>query len=213
ARANLAYTQLFVSVSLRTMWEAEAVKRSGLRERKKRATREALQAAALRLALERGPERVHVEDIADAVGVSPRTYHNYFSSREQAIVAALTAERESRVAAAVAARDAGAGLADAVIDAVVEQYTDPREEAREVLLMITNSPALRASYLDAVTAMEAPLAEAILERRPGLDRLTARVLSAGVGAATRVAVRDWLAPVTGSPGGLVVSSGALPELI
>src|ERR671930_1848669 len=102
-------------------WDAEPVtiRRSGLRERKKQATREALRVAALRLALERGPENVRVDDIAEAAGVSPRTYNNYFSSREQAIVAAVTAERESRIAAAVAARPADVSRADAVIDAVV----------------------------------------------------------------------------------------------
>ena len=65
----------------------------GMRERKKLATRQALSAAALRLAREHGPQNVRVDDIAEAAGVSPRTYNNYFSSREQAIVVALAAER------------------------------------------------------------------------------------------------------------------------
>jgi AcrR family transcriptional regulator len=63
----------------------------GMRERKKLATREALSAAALRLALEHGPQNVRVDDIAEAAGVSPRTYNNYFSSREEAIMVALAA--------------------------------------------------------------------------------------------------------------------------
>ena len=46
----------------------------------------------LRLARKHGPQNVRVDDIADAAGVSPRTYNNYFSSREQAIVVALAAE-------------------------------------------------------------------------------------------------------------------------
>lgn len=190
-------------------------RRSGLRERKKQATREALRAAALRMALERGPENVRVDDIAEAAGVSPRTYNNYFSSREQAIVAAVTAERESRVAAAVAARPADVGLADAVIDAVVGQYTDPGDDARDVLLMITTTPALRASYVDAVTMIEGPLAEAIAERCPGMDRLTAQVLSASVGAAAKVALRASLQPTTTPPlvTGFVVPSGSLPDLM
>ena len=99
--------------------------RPGLRERKKQATRKALREAALRLALECGPQNVRVDDIAEAAGVSPRTYNNYFSSREQAIAAALTAEREARVAAAVAARPATVRLADAVTEAIVDQYTGP----------------------------------------------------------------------------------------
>ena len=73
----------------------------GLRERKKAATREALSTAALRLALEHGPQNVRVDDIAEAAGVSPRTYNNYFSSREAAIVAAVAAERALRVSTAL----------------------------------------------------------------------------------------------------------------
>src|SRR5258708_36515961 len=71
----------------------------GLRARKKLATREALSRAALRLALERGLENVRVEDIAAAAGGSPRTYNNYFSSREEAICA-LRSRRAGRIAAA-----------------------------------------------------------------------------------------------------------------
>jgi AcrR family transcriptional regulator len=72
-----------------------------MRERKKRATREALSAAAPRLARERGPENVRVDDIADAAGVSPRAYNNDLSSREHAIMAALTAEPGLRIGAAL----------------------------------------------------------------------------------------------------------------
>jgi AcrR family transcriptional regulator len=188
---------------------------TGLRERKKQATREALRTAALRLALERGPDNVRVDDIAEAAGVSPRTYNNYFSSREQAIVAAVTADRAARVAAAVLTRRATVGLGRAVIDAVVGLYTDSADHPREVLLMITSSPALRACYLDETATVEGPLADAITQRCPGVDRLTADVLSASVGAATRVALRQWLrsTPVPASMKGFVVPAGSLPDLL
>src|SRR5207247_4530384 len=97
----------------------------------------ALRDAALRLALECGPDNVRVDDIAEAAGVSPRTYNNYFSSREQAIVAAVTAEREARGAEAVAARPASVRLAAAVVAASVEQYTDPDSHDPRALLLIT----------------------------------------------------------------------------
>jgi AcrR family transcriptional regulator len=186
-----------------------------LRERKKQATRKALRDAALRLALERGPDNVRVDDIADAAGVSPRTYNNYFSSREQAIVAAVTAEREARVAAAVAARPATVRLADAVVEAIVEQYTDPGTHDRDVLLLITTRPALRDAFLDTAGGIEHPLTAVIAERIGDTDQHTARVLSASVAAAVRIALQRWVQPAAGSraASGLVVPSGSLPELL
>ncbi len=189
-------------------------RRAGLREQKKQATREALRAAALRLALERGPDHVRVDDIAEAAGVSPRTYNNYYSSREQAIVAAVTAEREARVAAAVAARPAGVRLADAVIEAIVDQYTDPGEHGCEALLLITSRPMLHDAFVDTVTAIEHPLAE-VMANRLDDDEHTARILAASIAAAVRVALQRWLQPppTSSATGGLVIPSGSLPDLI
>jgi AcrR family transcriptional regulator len=179
----------------------------GLRERKKQATREALREAALRLAVERGPDQVRVEDIAEAAGVSPRTYNNYFASREQAIVAAVTAGREARVAAAVADRPAGTRLAEAVTEAVVEQYTNTGERELEALLLITTRTALRDAFLDTAAGIERPLAAEIGERLG--DACTARVLAASVAAAVRIALEEWLRPVGSA--GLVVPSGSLSD--
>ncbi|MEV0065497.1 TetR/AcrR family transcriptional regulator [Amycolatopsis sp. NPDC050768] len=179
---------------------------TGLRERKKQATRTALSSAALRLARERGPENVRVDDIAEAAGVSPRTYNNYFASREDAIVFAVTSDRETRVAAAV--RASSGSLADAVVEAVVTQYTEPGEDAREALLLITTSPALRTAYARSAGALELPLTSVLAERVP--DGPTARVLAAAVAAAVRIALEQWAQPVTS---GFVVVSGSLPDLL
>ncbi|MEV0615345.1 TetR/AcrR family transcriptional regulator [Nonomuraea sp. NPDC050404] len=187
-------------------------RRTGLREQKKRATREALRAAALRLALERGPDNVRVDDIAEAAGVSPRTYNNYFSSREQAIVAAVTGEREARVAATMADRPAHAGLADTVIEAIVDQYTAPDQSGQEALLLITTRPALRNAFIDTTTAIENPLTDAIAERLGDDEPHTARVLAASVATAVRLALEQWL-QTTASSSGLVVPSGSLPDLL
>lgn len=193
--------------------EAVSMHESGLRERKKTATRVALREAALRLALERGPENVRVADIADAAGVSPRTYNNYYSSREQAIVAAVTAEREQRIIAAVLSQPESTSLSDAVTNAIVEQYTDPGEHGSEVMLMVTSSPALRSSYADSIAPDGRPLAEALIQRITGMDPLTAQVLAVSIGAAARVAIEDWLtsASTPALSTGFVVPTGSLPE--
>ncbi|MEW2350061.1 TetR/AcrR family transcriptional regulator [Streptomyces sp. NPDC006684] len=189
----------------------------GLRERKKQATREALREAALRLAVERGPDQVRVEDIAEAAGVSPRTYNNYFTSREQAIVSAVTADREARIAAAVTARPAGARLADAVTEAVAEQYAQTGEGAERALLLVTTRPALREAFLDTTTAIEPPLTTVLAARLGDSGAPTARVLSASVAAAVRIALEGWLAPPENAEadesvaGRLVVPSGSLPD--
>lgn len=57
----------------------------GLREQKRIATRRALQVALLQLALERGFDNVTVEEVAQHAQVSPRTFFNYFASKEEAV--------------------------------------------------------------------------------------------------------------------------------
>ena len=59
----------------------------GLREAKKEQTRSALSDAALHLVSRHGYEATTVDAIARAAGVSVRTFHNYFSSKEEALVA------------------------------------------------------------------------------------------------------------------------------
>lgn len=58
----------------------------GLRARKRRATENAIETAAVELALELGHEKVTVEAICDRADVSRSTFFNYFPSRDAAIV-------------------------------------------------------------------------------------------------------------------------------
>lgn len=58
----------------------------GLRERKKRITRLAIEQAATTLVLELGYDEVSVEMICEKAGVSPRTFFNYAGSKEGAVL-------------------------------------------------------------------------------------------------------------------------------
>ncbi|MEV0616512.1 TetR/AcrR family transcriptional regulator [Nonomuraea sp. NPDC050404] len=170
-----------------------------LRARNKQATRQAIGHAALQLAIEQGPNGlalVRVHDIAMAAGVSPRTYNNYFASREEAICS-FQADQSRRVGLALRSRPVEESLEQAVIAAVIELYTDP-EPDKAGLSMIMSTPELEGEALKAFSVAEGPLAEAIADRTgiaPGSGLFPA-VTAAAVAGAIRVAGRHWLKPGT-----------------
>jgi AcrR family transcriptional regulator len=164
----------------------------GLRERKKRATREALSTAALRLALEHGLDNLRVEDIAAAAGVSPRTYNNYFSSREEAICA-LRFERSRHMGDALRDRPPREPLDRAIVAAMLEinSTTEPDEKAMRLIMC---SAALRAEFMKNIAQIERPLVVAIAERT-GTDPdgdLFPRLMASTVFGAMRTATEHWL---------------------
>jgi AcrR family transcriptional regulator len=177
---------------------------AGLRERKKRATREALRLAALRLAVEKGWEQVRVEDIAAEAGVSPRTFNNYFASKDDAFLATAY-DRGARMRAALAARPAGEPLWPAVIEAVVHGFPAEAGDLRQAR-RITPTPALAAGQLKAAIVIEQGLAEGIA-RRMGADverDLYPRLVAAAVIGAARVTIEHWLRTESDLPFPLVL---------
>ena len=58
----------------------------GLRERKRLATRRAIQLAAIRLVAENGLDRLTVDEIGRVADISPRTFFNYFPTKEAALI-------------------------------------------------------------------------------------------------------------------------------
>lgn len=70
----------------------------GLRERKKRNTREAILAAAQELFLEKGYKAASVEMIAEASGVAVGTIYNYFASKAEIMVELNAGETERAIA-------------------------------------------------------------------------------------------------------------------
>lgn len=63
-----------------------------LRERKRTDTYQAIHDAAAELVLARGLHHVTVEQIAEHAGVSPRTFFNYFPTKEDAVIGVRTPE-------------------------------------------------------------------------------------------------------------------------
>ncbi|MBQ1009485.1 TetR family transcriptional regulator [Micromonospora sp. M51] len=176
---------------------------TGLRERKKAETRAALGWAAIHLTAERGYDNVRVEDIAEAVGVSPRTFNNYFSSKAEAI-ASRHLDRSLRTAAALRERPADEPLWVALTQAALEQFTrGPEVEAMPspdhaqwvagVRTMLAE-PALQGERLRATAVAEAELAAAVAERT-ATDLATdmyPRLVAAAASAAVAVGMQHYL---------------------
>jgi AcrR family transcriptional regulator len=171
---------------------------TGLRERKKLATRQALSSAALRLAVERGLGNVTIEDITTEADVALRTFRNYFASKYEA-VAAIGADRARRIGMSLVERPAGEPLWEALTHAVLQHYegTDQAfsRETMAALGQVLQTPAMRGEYLKVNFEMQNALAAAIAERI-GTDReadMFPQVLAGAVTAASQVAIRRWYA--------------------
>jgi len=175
-------------------WHAGGVA-DGLRERKKERTRALLQRAALRLAVERGAEQVTVADIAAAADVSPRTYFNYFSSREQAFVAD-DLERGRHFVALVTAAPEDDAVWPVLRAAALEAFgasAQPREEELLKQQLLRSSPEVLAHVLSTFDPLERQLVHE-LRRRVGTGaRALPHLLANAVIAALRAAVEVWLA--------------------
>ena len=95
---------MFVTMEVATAQE-------GLRASKKRRTREAIAAAAMRLFTERGFDAVTVAEIAAAADVSEKTVFNYFPAKED-LVFERGQERRAALVDAVRNRPPGASIVE-----------------------------------------------------------------------------------------------------
>ncbi|MFD5725761.1 MULTISPECIES: acyl-CoA-like ligand-binding transcription factor [unclassified Streptomyces] len=169
----------------------------GLRERKKRATRDALAGAALRMAADRGFEHVTVEAVTEAVGVSVRTFFNYFPCLEDAITRPAQENAERTRRAVLNAPEHLTAL-DALSKAIAQELASIEEDHERwelQLEVLKKSPALLPNFLAARGADETAMVAVVAERLgqdPETD-LYPRLLAHVAVAAVRAAVEVWVA--------------------
>jgi AcrR family transcriptional regulator len=167
----------------------------GLRERKKIAARRALQRAALELVAERSLEQVTVDDIAVAAGMSARTFFNYFSSKEDALVAP-DEQGLADLAAQLIARPADEAPLEALRTVLVEGMRAQAEDLdllRLQMSVVEPNPALLPRLVGSFAAVERILAQAVAQRTgTDVDRDAYPMLLAAVAtAAVRTALHLW----------------------
>ena len=137
------------------------------RERKKRETRAAMEAAALRLFAERGYEQTTVEDIAEAADVAVRTFFRYFSSKQDVLFGDVAHNIVGRLRTALADRPAGESPVTAVRTAMDSVELGNPEEQRQILdrmRLLHKLPELLPTYEMVFHDLHAVLAEFVAER-------------------------------------------------
>jgi len=166
---------------------------TGLRERKKVDTRRALSDATLSLAFERGLDNVTREAIADAAGVSLRTFNNYFGNKYEAL-AYRQVQRMERSLEVFRERPVDEPLWSAIAESVIEPLAAegvaevaPTRKQLAVVRAVVHAPELRVAMF---RSLFADWVEAIAERtgtdpeRDMYPRMAAGVMGAVGEAAT-----------------------------
>ncbi|MGI5490836.1 TetR/AcrR family transcriptional regulator [Microtetraspora malaysiensis] len=134
---------------------------AGLREDKKRRTRQAIADAAMRLFAERRFEAVTVNEIAEAAGVAKVTLFKYFPSKESLVLHAV----EEDLAGVVIARPPGRSPLRALREYLLAFAAAPVGDADELITrmkVIVDSPALTAAVNRLQYGSRRALARALL---------------------------------------------------
>jgi AcrR family transcriptional regulator len=165
----------------------------GLRERKKRKTREAIQREAMRLFLKNGYEETTIEQIAAAVEISPSTFFNYFPSKEDVV---LYDAYDPMIVTLLAMRPADEPLSQS-IRSVLTAIGTAMEKDRDVVYarsrLVVEEPELRARGWEEMEKAQAFLS-AMVAARTGRDPedFEIRVVMMSLVGAMMEATREWV---------------------
>lgn len=139
----------------------------GLRERKRRATRRAIQVAALHLVAERGLDNVTIDEISRVADISPRTFFNYFSSKEEAILGDPPSLPESETVDRFISNTDGTTVLDGLVTVLIEAGDRSLEDAEMIQLrhnLVKDYPQLFAMRMAKMRDFEEQVSGAIARR-------------------------------------------------
>jgi len=162
----------------------------GLRERKRLATRRAIQVAAVRLVAENGLDRLTVDEIGRVADISPRTFFNYFPTKEAAIVGDSPSLPDEQFVTGFV--EGGGSFLEALADLfteAVERAAEDRELTQLRRTIIKQNPQLFAMRISSMHEFQHEI-EMVIARRlrfenPDLDEVS---LASRANLTTHVAV-------------------------
>ncbi|WP_131569119.1 TetR family transcriptional regulator [Streptomyces sp. KM273126] len=171
--------------------------RTNTRDIARAAVRAQLAQVAFELFCREGFDKVTLDDLAAAAGVSRSTFLRYFGTKEEAVLGAFDGH-DRRVADALRARPAAEDEWTALrhaLDTVIERYHQDPAAALATTRLVRETPALCARHLEKQHRWRPALAEALAERAGSTEAPT---LGQSVRAAAAldclyVALDHWLA--------------------
>ncbi|MDQ0676352.1 AcrR family transcriptional regulator [Pseudarthrobacter siccitolerans] len=178
------------------------------RELNKAATRQAITDAALALLRSRGPGSFTVEDIADAAGISRRTFFNYFSSTDAAL-ASITHGFLDNAIQQFRLRPADEPVLQSA-QAALMALADPMTVAplAELFTLTQQSALMSHSELEAWEHCTEQIIAVARERvADDVDELYVRALAGAVISCGKAALEVWF-----TRRGADLSAGSLAEL-
>jgi len=169
----------------------------GLRERKKRQTRETIERVALELFAERGYDQTTLAEIAEAADISPRTVFSYFPSKEDILFCTESGYIEN-VREALQQRPAGTNTVDALRE-FISSMPPPDEQGLLRKRVVAASPDLQLKLRAHIGLLEGVLAESFAkDLGAGPDDVRPGLIAASMTAAF-AAVRDRLEAAADMP--------------
>jgi AcrR family transcriptional regulator len=163
---------------------------TGLRERKKRETRDSLTRAALELFAERGYDETTLAEIADAAGVSTRTIFAYFPSKEDILFSTMQTVRDALVLA-LAERPAGTDALAALREFILSTAHEKTELDHRLGQLVAGDATLASHKRARMAELQEVLAAAIADDLGvGADDLRPQVAAASLTAAFEVLERQ-----------------------
>lgn len=180
--------------------------RPTLTERRKAETKWEIARRAAQLFSERGAADVTAEGIADAAGVSLRTFYRYFRTKEEAVTPLLTGgvrQWLDVLEAAPAELSVAEALERAVRTALAPAGLHSQEQlealltAKGLLRAMPGDPALHAVWLRVHAETEEALIPVLTALvREDTDPLDVRLTAAATNVAMRMAMESWAATDT-----------------
>src|ERR1700722_1856142 len=175
---------------------------TGLRERKKRETRQQISDVARALFAQRGFDAVTISQVAQAAGVAKMTVTNYFPRKED-----LVFDRAGAVVASLAAAVTARAPGESLLTAIRRDYAQAAARADvtmglaspEFARMIENSPVLVSRGLEMLDQRERALGDAIAAET-GADDPQQRIAAAVLAAVPRgLYAEGWRRGLAGEP--------------